>query len=200
MTKTMMIDSNEIIRKEFTEAQNLLTTIISDEKLMFKIGEAAEIMSQAISRGNKIISCGNGGSMCDAMHFAEELSGKFREERPSLPAIAISDPAYLTCTSNDFGFESVFSRYIEGFGNNGDVLLAISTSGNSRNILNAVVTAKRKGITTISLTGNDGGSVGKTSDLEIRVPHHGYSDRIQEIHIKIIHVLIALIEKQLKYS
>jgi len=133
--------------------------------------------------------------MCDAMHFAEELTGKFREERKPLPAIAISDPSHITCIGNDYGYEYIFSKYIEGVGKKGDALLAISTSGNSPNIIKAAKTAREKGIKVISLTGKTGGELSKLSDIEIRVPHLGYSDRIQEIHIKIIHIIILLIEK-----
>jgi len=133
--------------------------------------------------------------MCDAMHFAEELSGKFREERKSLPAISISDPSHITCVGNDYGFQFVFSKYLEGIGKKGDVLLAISTSGNSENIINAANYAKANNIKVVSLTGKDGGKLSGLSDVEIRVPHFGYSDRIQEIHIKVIHILILLIEK-----
>ena len=133
--------------------------------------------------------------MCDAMHFAEELTGKFREERKSLPAISISDPSHITCVGNDYGFQFVFSKYLEGIGKSGDVLLAISTSGNSENIINAAKYAKANNIKVISLTGKDGGKLSGLSDVEIRVPHFGYSDRIQEIHIKVIHILILLIEK-----
>ena len=133
--------------------------------------------------------------MCDAMHFAEELTGKFREERKPLPAISISDPSHITCVGNDYGFQFVFSKYLEGIGKKGDVLLAISTSGNSENIINAANYAKKNNIKVVSLTGKDGGKLSGLSDVEIRVPHFGYSDRIQEIHIKVIHILILLIEK-----
>ena len=133
--------------------------------------------------------------MCDAMHFAEELTGKFREERKPLPAISISDPSHITCVGNDYGFQFVFSKYLEGIGKKGDVLLAISTSGNSENIINAANYAKANNIKIVSLTGKDGGKLSDLSDIEIRVPHFGYSDRIQEIHIKVIHILILLIEK-----
>lgn len=133
--------------------------------------------------------------MCDAMHFAEELTGKFREERKPLPAISISDPSHITCVGNDYGFQFVFSKYLEGIGKKGDVLLAISTSGNSENIINAANYAKANNIKVVSLTGKDGGKLSGLSDVEIRVPHFGYSDRIQEIHIKVIHILILLIEK-----
>ncbi len=160
------------------------------------IRNASEIIATAINRGNKVISCGNGGSHCDAMHFAEELTGRYRDDRRALPAIAISDPSHISCVSNDYGYEHIFSRYIEGLGNAGDVLLAISTSGNSPNVIHAVAAAKARGMQTIALTGKDGGKLRNSVDLEICVDHFGYADRIQEIHIKIIHILILLIEKQ----
>ena len=154
-------------------------------------------MTESIDNGGKIISCGNGGSMCDAMHFAEELTGKFREERSPVPAVSISDPSHITCVGNDYGFDAIFSRYVESVGNTGDVLLAISTSGKSTNVIRAAEEANRKGIKVVALTGKDGGELSDLCDIEIRVPHFGYSDRIQEIHIKVIHILILLIEKNL---
>ena len=154
-------------------------------------------MTVSIANGGKIISCGNGGSMCDAMHFAEELTGKFREERSPIPAVSISDPSHITCVGNDYGFDAIFSRYVESVGNTGDVLLAISTSGKSTNVIRAAEEANRKGIKVVALTGKDGGELSDLCDIEIRVPHFGYSDRIQEIHIKVIHILILLIEKNL---
>ena len=183
----------EVIKKELFEAQSVLKKFITDDNIK-KIELAAKEFKNSIKEGNKIFSCGNGGSMCDAMHFAEELTGKFRNERNALPAIAISDPSHITCVGNDYGFDYIFSRYIEGVGKEGDALLAISTSGNSKNIINAAKKAKEKGIKVISLTGKGGGELSKLSDIEIRVPHLGYSDRIQEIHIKIIHIIILLIE------
>ena len=129
------------------------------------------------------------------MHFAEELTGRYREDRRALPAIAISDPSHITCVSNDFGYESIFSRYIEGLGREGDALLAISTSGNSKNILKAATMAKQRKMKVIALTGKNGGELAELADVEIRVTHMGYADRIQEIHIKVIHILIQLIEK-----
>ncbi len=187
----------ELIKNNFTEAYNLLNEFLNNDKNIKAIERAGEIMVNAINKGNKIISCGNGGSMSDAMHFAEELTGRFRENRPGIPAIAISDPAYLTCTANDFGFKKVFSRFIESMGKSGDVLLAISTSGNSQNIINAVTAAKNNNITTVCLTGGNGGKLKDLCDVEIRVAHHGYSDRIQEIHIKIIHSLVEITEKNI---
>ena len=183
------------IKKELIEAKNLLEKFINSKVTLKNVKDASNLMSKAIKKGGKIISCGNGGSMCDAMHFAEELTGKFREERKSLPAIAISDPAHISCVANDYGFDYIFSKYIEGIGKKEDVLLAISTSGNSKNIIQASHSAKKIGMKVVSLTGNDGGKLSGISDTEIRVPHFGYSDRIQEIHIKIIHILILLIEE-----
>jgi D-sedoheptulose 7-phosphate isomerase len=156
-------------------------------------------MVDSFSEGGKVMSCGNGGSHCDAMHFAEELSGKFREARPAIAAMALSEVSHITCVGNDYGFDFIFSRAVEALGRNEDVLLAISTSGNSQNILEACKVAKAKGMKIIGLTGKDGGKLAKECDVEIRVPHDGYADRIQEIHIKIIHIFIFLIEKRLGY-
>jgi len=133
--------------------------------------------------------------MCDAMHFAEELTGRYRDNRKAIPAISISDPSHLACVANDYGYEFVFSRYVEALGNEGDVLLGISTSGNSENVVKAFEVGKEKGMKLISLTGNDGGKLAAISDVEIRVPHNGYADRIQEVHIKVIHSLIDYIER-----
>ncbi len=187
--------SIDIIRQELQEGALTLQNFLNDEGKLKAIHEAAHMIAGALIEGKKVISCGNGGSHCDAMHFAEELSGRYRDERRSLAGIAISDPSHITCTANDYGFDFIFSRFVEGLGNSGDVLLGISTSGNSANVINAVEAAKAKGMKTIVLTGKDGGKLGKLADLEIRVEHFGYADRIQEIHIKVIHILILLIEK-----
>ncbi len=187
----------EIIEQELQEAHQVLSNFMADPKLIETIAEMAHLMTQAIENGGKIITCGNGGSHCDAMHFAEELTGRYRNDRKSLPAIAISDAAHLTCVGNDYGFDAIFSRFIEGMGNNGDVLLAISTSGNSMNIVNAVRAAKEKNIKTIVLAGKDGGKLTDMADIVLIVPHFGFADRIQEIHIKIIHILILLIEQKI---
>ena len=185
------------ILKELNEAKNVIDKFINDDTIINAIEESAKIMTVSIANGGKIISCGNGGSMCDAMHFAEELTGKFREERSPIPAVSISDPSHITCVGNDYGFDAIFSRYVESVGNTGDVLLAISTSGKSTNVIRAAEEANRKGIKVVALTGKDGGELSDLCDIEIRVPHFGYSDRIQEIHIKVIHILILLIEKNL---
>ncbi|MGX7689559.1 D-sedoheptulose 7-phosphate isomerase [Flectobacillus roseus] len=184
-----------IISQELNEAQLVLQKFLSDEHNIQQIEAAAQLMADAIKANNKIISCGNGGSHCDAMHFAEELSGRYRNERRSMPAIAISDVSHISCVGNDYGFEYIFSRFVEGLGNAGDVLLGISTSGNSANVIRAVDAAKAKGMKIVILSGKDGGKLAGQADVEIIVPHFGYADRIQEVHIKVIHILILLIEK-----
>ncbi|KLV06740.1 MULTISPECIES: D-sedoheptulose 7-phosphate isomerase [Photobacterium] len=187
----------DIIRAELTEAAEVLNRFLSDEKNIADIEAAAKLLAESFKQGGKVLSCGNGGSHCDAMHFAEELTGRYRENRPGYPGIAISDPSHLSCVSNDFGYEHVFSRYLEAVGMKGDVLFGLSTSGNSGNILKAIDAAKAKGMKVIALTGKDGGKMAGLADVEIRVPHFGYADRIQEVHIKIIHILIMLIEKEM---
>lgn len=186
-----------IIEQNFREAQEVLDRFINDEKNLRAIEAAGQLMVNAIRNGNKIISCGNGGSLCDAMHFAEELSGRFRENRRALPAISISDPSHISCVGNDYGYEFIFSRYIEAVGNTGDVLLAISTSGNSGNVLRAIEAAKQKGLKVVGLTGRDGGKMAGQCDVEVRAPKTQYADRAQEIHIKVIHSLIHYIEVSL---
>lgn len=188
--------SLEKIDKELQEAARVLEEFMSDASNLQAIRKAANLLVNSLKLGGSIYSCGNGGSMSDAMHFAEELSGRFRDDRKPIPALAISDSGYLTCAANDYGYEHVFSRFIEGFGKQHDSLVAISTSGNSANVINAVKVAREKGIHVIALTGKDGGELAKLCDVEIRVPHVGYSDRIQEIHIKVIHILVMLIEQE----
>jgi D-sedoheptulose 7-phosphate isomerase len=183
------------IKKQFEEAQTVLETFIKNEENFSKIEQAGKLMCDAINAGNKIISCGNGGSMSDAMHFAEELSGRYRGDRKSIAAISISDPTHITCVGNDYGFDFIFSRFVEGVGNAGDVLLAISTSGNSKNVIEAAKAAKAKGMKVVALTGKDGGALAQLCEVEIRAPHANFADRAQEIHIKIIHALIGYIEE-----
>ncbi|MCC7532480.1 MAG: D-sedoheptulose 7-phosphate isomerase [Bacteroidia bacterium] len=183
------------MKQHFEEAQDILVKFLSDEQNFIALNNAGKLMVEAIQSGKKIISCGNGGSLCDAMHFAEELTGRYRENRKALPAIAISDASHMACVGNDYGYDYVFSRFIEGVGNEGDVLLAISTSGNSKNVINAIEAAKHKQIKTIALTGKDGGKIASLCDVEIRAPYSKYADRAQEIHIKCIHALIDFIER-----
>ena len=187
----------DLIKNSFLEAQQVLEAFISDEKNLGQVKNAGDLLVDMFRQGGKVFSCGNGGSLCDAMHFAEELTGRFRHERAALPAIAIADPSHFTCVSSDMSFDSVFSKYLEAVGNRGDVLLAISTSGNSSNILQAIDTAHVKGMKVIGLTGKTGGKMKEKCDITIVVPWNKYSDRIQEIHIKIIHILIEYIEQAL---
>jgi len=183
------------VKSHFLEAQQTLESFLSNEKNFELIFNAANAIVDSFQNGGKIISAGNGGSHCDAMHFAEELTGRYKNNRKALPAIAISDASHLSCVGNDYGYEFVFSRYLEALGNNGDVFLGISTSGNSKNIINAIEVAKSKGMLVIGLTGKDGGKIGPMCDIEIRAPHSEFADRAQEIHIKVIHALIDTIEK-----
>lgn len=183
------------IKQHFTQASEILTTFLSDDNNFLAIEKAGTLMSNAIMNGKKILSCGNGGSMCDAMHFAEELTGRYRDNRKALPAIAIADASHIACVGNDYGYDYIFSRYIEALGNEGDVLLAISTSGNSPNVLKAIEAARIKGMFIVGLTGKNGGKMAELCDVEIRAPHSQYADRAQEIHIKVIHSLIDFIER-----
>lgn len=183
------------IKANFAEAAAALQNFAGNEQNIERIDRAAALMAEAIADGGKIISCGNGGSMCDAMHFAEELSGRFRSDRRALPAVAVSDASHLTCTANDYGFESVFSRFVEALGCKGDVLLAISTSGNSANVVKAAEIAKLQGMSVVGMTGKNGGLLAGICDVNLCVAHSGYADRIQEVHTAIIHTLIQLIEQ-----
>jgi D-sedoheptulose 7-phosphate isomerase len=188
----------DIVKASISAAAAAAKQLEGDTATLQKIVDAGQLLVKTFRNGGKVYSCGNGGSMCDAMHFAEELSGKFRKERAPIGAMAISDAAHLTCTSNDFGFEHVFSRFVEGHGRKGDCLFAISTSGSSKNIKLAIDAAKKAGMTVISLTGRPKSLVGNLADIdictEVKTP---YSDRIQELHIKVIHTLIELCEREL---
>ena len=187
-----------LISQSLKQAREELDAFINDPETIPSIANAVSIMADCLKNEGKIISCGNGGSLCDATHFAEELTGRFRNDRGPLPAMAINDPAYLTCVGNDYSFDVAFSRWIEAFGRSKDVLLAISTSGSSRNILKAAETAKSLGMKVIALTSKKGKSLADLADVTIAAPDAAHSDRIQEIHIKVIHILIEAIESLLK--
>ena len=180
----------------FSEAASILNTFIAEGGVE-KVNRAAELLTAQLRLGNKVISCGNGGSMCDAMHFAEELTGRFRNDRKPIAALSISDPCHISCVANDYGYYEVFARYVEAIGKPGDVLLAISTSGNSSNVNKAAKVAGEKGMKVIALTGKDGGQLSENCDIEVRAPKSEYADRAQEIHIKVIHALIEYVEKNL---
>ena len=192
-----MKDIQGIIEHSLEEACNKLELFLADPETIPAIRDAAAIMADCLSSGGKIISCGNGGSLCDATHFAEELTGRFRNDRSPLPAMAINDPAYLTCVGNDYSFEDVFSRWVEAFGKPGDVLLAISTSGTSKNVRKAVQAARECGMKVVALTSKKGKSLSELADVSVMAPDAPHSDRIQEIHIKVIHILIEAIEHSL---
>ena len=185
----------DLIRAELTEARAVLDSFLANEANLQRLAEAAQLFATSLNNGGKALTCGNGGSLCDAQHFAEELSGRYRQNRRALAAIALTEASHMTCVANDFGFEFVFSRFVEALGRPGDVLLAISTSGHSPNVLRAAEAAQALGMKVVSLTGKDGGQLAALSDVEIRVPHAGYADRIQEVHIKAIHIMILLIEQ-----
>lgn len=187
----------DLIKNSFLDAQRVLGDFIADENNLADVKAAGDLLVDMFRRGGKVFSCGNGGSLCDAMHFAEELTGRFRNDRPALPAIAIADPSHFTCVGNDMGFDSIFSRYLEAAGKKGDILFVISTSGNSDNILKAIDVAHGLEMEVIGLTGKTGGRMKGKCDVSVIVPWKEYSDRIQEIHIKIIHILIEYIEQEL---
>lgn len=191
MTETL----SDLILAELTEARTVLDRFLADPANLQAIEQAARLMADSLRVGGKILTCGNGGSLCDAQHFAEELTGRYRQNRPALAAIPLTEASHMSCVANDFGYDHVFSRYVQALGRPGDVLLAISTSGNSPNVLLAAEAAKAAGMHVVSLTGKDGGQLAHISDVEIRAPHSGYADRIQEIHIKAIHIMIMLIEQ-----
>ena len=192
----MNADMDAWLRDDIAEAARLTDWLGRLEETSALIRRVADHLSDRLASGGRILTCGNGGSMCDAMHMAEELSGRFRHDRRAFAAQAISDPAHLTCVANDYGFEEVFSRGVEAWGREGDVLVAFSTSGNSPNVLRAAAAARARAMSVIGLLGRDGGPLAGLCDLSVVVPGTS-SDRIQEVHIKIVHLLIEAIERRL---
>lgn len=179
------------------DARDALDALISNEKTIEAVVAAAALMADAVEGDGKVMSCGNGGSLCDAMHFAEEMTGRYRSNRRPYAALAISDASHMACVGNDYGYEEVFSRYVEAHGRKGDVLLAITTSGTSRNIVKAAEVARRKGVKVVALTGRDETPITELADVSIVTPAGRWADRVQELHIKCIHILIELIERRL---
>lgn len=189
---------NPIITDALTQCRESLEELLAKEYTLSQIDCAGRMLADSLRHEGRVYSCGNGGSMCDAMHFAEELSGRFREDRPPLPAMAISDPGYLTCCANDYGYQEVFARFVAAHGRRGDVFLGISTSGKSENVIHAAHKARELGLKVLTLTGQPDSPLGELSDIDICTPCQSpYSDRVQELHIKIIHILIELVESQL---
>jgi D-sedoheptulose 7-phosphate isomerase len=191
------IMSKEHVLKALTEAREALDALMADEATLEAVSLAAHRMAQAIRVGNKILSCGNGGSLCDAMHFAEEMTGRYRQNRPGYAAIAIADASHMSCVGNDYGYLDVFSRYVEAVGQKGDVLLAITTSGTSANVIKAVEAAKAKGMIVVGLTGKKDSALAQKADIAIVTPAGRWADRVQELHIKCIHIMIELVEREL---
>lgn len=182
------------IRHSLNESQEAIATFLNDDENVARIEEAAQLLISTLKNGNRIFSCGNGGSMSDAMHFAEELTGRFRGNRPALSAVAISDPGHITCVGNDFGFDHIFSRYLEANAQPGDCLLGISTSGSSANVIKAANFARENDMSVISLTGLPNSNLGALATVDLSTVKSRFADRVQEIHIKIIHIFIEMIE------
>ncbi len=187
----------DAVKSTLNEALAALQALIGDEAMLHRIAAAGLLLADTFVAGGRAYSCGNGGSMCDAMHFAEELTGRFRDNRPGYAALAISDVSHLSCVGNDYGYEQVFARFIEAHGRAGDVLLAISTSGTSKNVLAAVHAAHQRGMKVIGLTGRPATQLAESADIAIVTAAGKYADRVQELHIKVIHILIELVERKL---
>lgn len=197
-TSSAALDQHEIIGQEFQDAADLASVFAADSTNAQRLSMIAGMIAQRIALGGKVLAAGNGGSCADAIHFCEELTGRYRNDRPSIPAIACADPGHITCTANDYGFEQVFSRWVEGLGASQDILVAMSTSGNSANIVRAVNAAKDKGMQVVTLLGKDGGSLKGQGDVEFIVPG-ATADRIQELHMLILHALVGGIERAMGY-
>jgi D-sedoheptulose 7-phosphate isomerase len=189
--------SVEVVRGTLAQARGALDALLANDAMLAEIARAGELLAQTFAAGGKVYSCGNGGSMCDAMHFAEELTGRYRDDRPGYAATAISDPSHLSCVGNDYGYEQVFARYVAAHGRAGDVLLAITTSGTSRNVVAAANKARELGVKVIALTGKPATQITELADIAIVTPGGKYADRVQELHIKVIHILIELVERRL---
>ena len=185
------------VRAALAEAAASLQRLYSDESALASIARAGALLADTFASGGRAYSCGNGGSMCDAMHFAEELTGRFRDNRAGYAALAISDASHISCVGNDFGYDQVFARFIEAHGRAGDVLLAISTSGTSGTVVAAARAAKALGVRVIALTGRAGTPLTELADVAVVTPAGRYADRVQELHIKVIHILIELVERRL---
>ena len=189
--------SKEHVRAALLEAHSALENFLQDEAGLEAVDRAADLMASSIASGGRIYSCGNGGSLCDAMHFAEEMTGRYRQDRKPYRAAAISDVSHMACVGNDYGYEHVFSRWIEAMGTDKDVLIAITTSGTSKNIVAAAKAATAKGVTVVALPGKSGSPITELADIAVVTPAGRWADRVQELHIKVIHILIELIEREL---
>jgi D-sedoheptulose 7-phosphate isomerase len=184
------------IQSSLEEAHAALANLLANPGTLADIENAGSLLIDVFRAKGHVYSCGNGGSMCDAMHFAEELTGRYRQDRPALGAAAISDPSHMSCVGNDYGYLQVFSRYLEAHGRPGDALLALSTSGTSKNILAAARTARALQMKVIILSGKPNPELEALSDVYVCTPAGAYADRVQELHIKVLHILIELVERQ----
>jgi D-sedoheptulose 7-phosphate isomerase len=180
----------------FQEAEKTLNRFWNDLGQIEKCQTFSQLLIDTYKKGGTVFTCGNGGSHCDAMHFAEEMTGRYRKDRKPLGALALGDASHVTCVANDYGFQYVFSRQVEALARPGDILVGLSTSGNSENVIQAIMAAKGKGLKTVALLGRDGGKIKDLADLSIIVPAQT-SDRIQEMHIKLIHIVIEAVERAL---
>jgi D-sedoheptulose 7-phosphate isomerase len=189
-----------LIKNSLEEAKRTMEKFVSNPATEEALEKTASLISNALQKGGKVITCGNGGSLCDAAHFAEELTGRFRNNRRPLPAIAITDPAHITCVANDYGYDDIFSKYVEALGNADDVLIGFSTSGNSENVVRAAVKAREKGMKVIAMTRKGGNKLSELADVAIAVEHEGFSDRIQEMHILAVHIIIEQVEQILSIN
>lgn len=183
------------IRSSLQEAHSALNALLANPEALAGIEQAAALLIATFEAKGRVYSCGNGGSMCDAMHFAEELTGRYRLDRAALPALAISDASHMSCVGNDYGYEHIFSRYIEAHGRPGDCLLALTTSGTSKNVVRAARVAKEQGVKVIILSGKQAPELMALSDVYLCTPGGQFADRVQELHIKVLHILIELIER-----
>ncbi len=183
-----------MLKDSYLELYRVLGKFLDNENNFDTTEKCAKVMASAFNAGNKVLICGNGGSNCDAMHFAEEFTGRFRKDRRALPAIAISDSSHITCVGNDYGFDYIFSKGVEAFGKRGDIFIGISTSGNSKNVENALSKSKELGLITIGILGKDGGKMKGLFDYEFIV-EGSTSDRIQEVHMAILHIMIEGVER-----
>ncbi len=191
-----MLKNQDVWKNAFSEAENVLTQFRNDTLQLEKCHQFSAVLTDCLAKGGTVFSCGNGGSHCDAMHFAEELTGRYRKDRRPLGALALGDASHVTCTANDYGFKFVFSRQLEALSRSGDALLAISTSGNSENVIAAIEVAKKKGLKIVALLGKEGGKIKDMADISIVIPANT-ADRIQEMHIKLIHIVIETIERKI---
>jgi D-sedoheptulose 7-phosphate isomerase len=195
--RPLMPDARSVIDAALREAAEALDRLRRDERTIERMGAAAAVVARAFRSGGRVFAAGNGGSMSEAIHFAEELTGRYRRDRPPLPALAISDPSYLSCAANDYGYDQVFARFLEAHARRGDVFVAFSTSGASANVVRAAETARAGGVIVVALTGRPGSALALASDIEIATPAGRFADRVQELHLIVLHMLIELVEREL---